>query len=63
MNRTPFEQALWDSGYFLSNRENDIAKHFYDAGKAAGEETPFDDDLQSERLEGFDPIEYSHPEV
>lgn len=39
MNGTPFEQVAYDSGYFLSNRERDIAEYFFKAGKAAGDET------------------------
>lgn len=34
-----FYEAIHDSGYFLSNRETDIARRFYEAGKADGDET------------------------
>lgn len=45
-----FDQAVYDSGYFLSNHEKNIAAHFYAAGKAAGDETKRE---LLEALEGF----------
>lgn len=40
VERSPLEQAIYESGYALTERERNIAEYFWNAGMASHQTTP-----------------------